>query len=68
ALDLCVLDWLDLSACFMDGTFASAKGGVTAVGKTKRGKGSKTRLLADSHGRPVSAVVTSAQPHAVTPP
>ena len=37
---------LDLSECFIDGTFITARGG--AVGKTKRGKGTKLMAVADS--------------------
>lgn len=37
-----------------------------AVGKTKRGKGSKIMAIADSHGIPVAACVTNASPHEVT--
>lgn len=42
---------LDLSECFIDGTFVLAKGGIRAgVGKTKRGKGSKVKAVADGLG------------------
>jgi len=37
-----------------------------AVGKTKRGKGSKIMAIADSHGIPVAACVANASPHEVT--
>jgi transposase len=37
-----------------------------AVGKTKRGKGSKIMAIADSHGLPLAAMVASASPHEVT--
>src|SRR3712207_8268571 len=32
---------VDVRECFIDGTFAPAKRGGSAVGKTKKGKGSK---------------------------
>jgi transposase len=37
-----------------------------AVGKTKRGKGSKIMAIADSHGLPIAACVANASPHEVT--
>jgi transposase len=36
------------------------------VGKTKRGKGTKTMVLADAKGLPISATIASATPHEVT--
>ena len=36
------------------------------VGKTKRGKGTKTMVLTDASGLPLSATVASASPHEVT--
>lgn len=36
------------------------------VGKTKRGKGTKTMVLADANGVPISATIASASPHEVT--
>ena len=44
---------LDLQEAFIDG-FAPAKHGGAAVGKTKRGKGSKIMAVADRHGLPVA--------------
>jgi len=41
---------------------ASQKGG-TAVGKTKRGKGSKIMAIADCSGLPIAIHVSSASPH-----
>ncbi len=41
------------------------KGGF-AVGKTKRGKGTKIMAVADRHGLPVAIHVASASPHEVT--
>jgi transposase len=36
------------------------------VGKTKRGKGTKTMVLADGRGLPLAAEIASASPHEVT--
>jgi len=41
------------------------KGGF-AVGKTKRGKGTKIMAVADRHGLPVAIHIASASPHEVT--
>jgi transposase len=41
------------------------KGGF-AVGKTKRGKGTKLMAVADRHGLPVAVYIASASPHEVT--
>jgi hypothetical protein len=60
------LGLLDLSECFLDATFAAAKRGGRAVGKTKRGKGSKLRAVADANGRPLAVAIHRAQPHEVT--
>jgi hypothetical protein len=47
---------LDLSECFIDGTF---------VGKTKRGKGAKLMAVADGNGLPLAVHAASATPHVV---
>lgn len=57
---------IDLTECFIDGTFVVAKRGGEAVGKTKRGKGSKIMNVSDANGLPVGLHVTSASPHEVT--
>ena len=57
---------LDLQEAFIDGSFAPAKQGGAAVGKTKRGKGSKIMAIADRQGLPVAVHVESATPHEVT--
>ena len=57
---------LDLQEAFIDGSFAPAKHGGAAVGKTKRGKGSKIMAVADRQGLPVAVYVESATPHDVT--
>ena len=41
---------IDESECFIDATFASAKGGGDAIGPTKRGKGVKILAIVDRHG------------------
>src|SRR3569623_2948242 len=40
---------LDESECFIDATFASAKGGGAELGPTKRGKGVKIMAIVDRH-------------------
>ena len=57
---------LDLREAFIDGTFAPAKKGGGAVGKTKRGKGTKIMAVADASGVPFAVYVASASPHEVT--
>ena len=57
---------LDASECFIDATFAAAKGGGTAVGPTKRGKGVKIMGIVDRHGRPLSVSAHAANHHEVT--
>jgi transposase len=56
---------LDLSECYIDGTFAPAKRGGLHVGKTKRGKGSKLMAVADKEGLPLAVMISSATPHEV---
>jgi transposase len=55
-------DALDESECFMDATFASAKGGGDQVAPTKRGKSVKIMAIVDRHGLPL-AVSTHAENH-----
>ncbi|MGH7725481.1 MAG: IS5 family transposase [Candidatus Eiseniibacteriota bacterium] len=57
---------LDLSECSIDGSFVGAKKGGSALGKTKRGKGTKLMAVADGSGLPLAAGVASATPHEVT--
>src|SRR5438445_10910796 len=57
---------LDLREAFIDGSFAPARQGDAAVGKTKRGKGSKIIATADRQGFPIAVHVESATPHEVT--
>jgi transposase len=42
------------------------KKGGRAVGKTKRGKGTKIMAVADRHGLPIAVYLESASPHEVT--
>jgi transposase len=57
---------LDESECFIDATFASAKGGGDEIGKTKRGKGIKIMAIVDRHGLPLSVSTHAANHHEVT--
>ena len=52
-----------LYECFIDGTFAKAKGGGDGIGCTKAGKGVKIMVLVDARGLPVAVDTTSASPH-----
>jgi transposase len=52
-----------LYECFIDGTFAKAKGGGDGVGLTKAGKGVKIMILVDARGLPVAIETMSATPH-----
>lgn len=57
---------VDESECFIDATFASAKGGGDQVGKTKRGKGTKIMAIVDRHGLPLAVSTHAANHHEVT--
>ena len=57
-----LLDWCE---CFLDGTFAPAQRGGSAVGKTKRGQGSKMMVVVEADGLPVAITIDSAHPHEV---
>ena len=57
---------LDESECFIDATFASAKGGGNEIGKTRRGKGVKILAIVDRHGLPLSVSTHAANHHEVT--
>ena len=52
-----------LYECFIDGTFAKAKGGGDGIGCTKAGKGVKIMILVDARGLPVAVHTGSASPH-----
>ena len=49
-----------LYECFIDGTFAKAKGGGDGIGCTRVGKGVKIMILVDAKGLPVAACSTPA--------
>ncbi len=53
---------IDIREAFIDGGFAPAKKRSLAVGKTKRGKGTKIMAIADAAVLPVAAQVESASP------
>lgn len=57
---------IDESECFIDATFASAKGGGDEIGKTKRGKGIKIMAIVDRHGLPLAVSTHAANHHEVT--
>jgi transposase len=57
---------IDESECFIDASFASAKGGGDEIGKTKRGKGVKILAIVDRHGLPLSVSTHAANHHEVT--
>jgi transposase len=57
---------LDESECFIDATFASAKGGGEEIGPTKRGKGLKIMEIVDRHGLPLAVSTHAANHHEVT--
>jgi transposase len=56
---------MDESECFIDATFASAKGGGQEIGKTKRGKGVKIMGIVDRHGLPLAVSTHAANHHEV---
>lgn len=57
---------LDLRDCFIDASFAPAKGGGEQIGLTKRGKGVKILAIVDRHGLPLSVSTHAANHHEVT--
>jgi transposase len=59
---------IDEQECFIDASFASAKGGGEDIGKTKRGKGVKILAIVDRHGLPLSVSTHAANHHEVTLP
>ena len=56
---------LDEEECFIDATFAMAKGGGAQIGATKRGKGLKIMAIVDRHGLPLSVSTHAANHHEV---
>src|SRR6187200_3065590 len=57
---------LDEEECFIDATFAMAKGGGAEIGPTRRGKGLKIMAIVDRHGLPLSVSTHAANHHEVT--
>jgi len=57
---------IDQSECYIDASFASAKGGGAETGPTKRGKGMKTLAIVHRHGLPLSVPTHAANHHEVT--
>ena len=57
---------IDESECFVDATFASAKGGGAQIGPTRRGKGVKIMGIVDRHGLPLAVSTHAANHHEVT--
>jgi transposase len=51
---------IDTEQCFVDATFAPAKGGGEGVGLTKKGKGTKTQIITDSKGVVLGVSINSA--------
>ena len=56
---------LNEEECFIDATFAMAKGGGAEIGATKRGKGLKIMAIVDRHGLPLSVSTHAANHHEV---
>lgn len=52
-----------LYECYVDGTFAKAKGGGEGIGCTRAGKGVKIMIMVDAKGLPVAACSTTASAH-----
>ena len=57
---------IDESECYIDATFAFAKGGGDEIGLTKRGKGVKIMAIVDRHGLPLAVSTHAANHHEVT--
>src|SRR5215470_17046994 len=57
---------LDESECYIDATFASAKGGGEQIGPTRRGKGIKIMAIVDRQGLPLAVTTHAANHHEVT--
>jgi len=57
---------VDESECYIDATFASAKGGGERIGPTRRGKGVKIMAIVDRHGLPLAVTTHAANHHEVT--
>ena len=59
-------DGFKLYECFIDGTFAKAKGGGDGIGCTKAGKGVKIMIMVDAKGLPIAVNTGKASPHECT--
>ena len=57
---------VDESECYIDASFASAKGGGEQIGPTRRGKGVKIMAIVDRHGLPLAVTTHAANHHEVT--
>ena len=57
---------LDESECFIDATFASAKGGGDEICPAKRGKGLEIMEIVDRHGLPLAVGTHAVNHHEVT--
>src|SRR5450432_4442580 len=55
-----------LYECYLDGTFAKAKGGGDGIGCTKAGKGVKIMIMVDARGLPIAVNTGRASPHEST--
>jgi transposase len=55
-----------LYECYVDGTFAKAKGGGDGIGCPKAGKGVKSMIMVDARGLPIAVSTGSASPHEST--
>lgn len=51
---------IDLDECFVDATFAAARGGGQDVGLTRKGKGTKLQLIVDAQGVPLGVSLAPA--------
>lgn len=56
-------DGFNLYECFIDGTFAKARGGGDGIGCSKAGKGGKIMVMVDVRGLPIAVDTMSASPH-----
>lgn len=54
------------SECYIDATFASAKGGGGEIGPAKRGKGVKIMVIVDRYGLPLAVSKHAANHYEVT--
>ena len=51
---------INLDECFVDATFAAAKGGGMEVGLTRKGKGTKLQIVVDAKGLPLGFSMANA--------